>query len=170
MLHAGVGTASWAELSPTALQHPLIKTEWGHAGCWYHLLAPHRALHQLSCICKQSETRQQIPIQTQGSFKPHLLPACYGFITSRWWWVLLYLHLFESCAQPKSISHKGWYQPVLSLRYGLEIKHSAKAASLAGTLLQSQPQSSPKQLQLTCKCLSVMEGISCFFVLVFLKK
>lgn len=48
-----------------------------------------------------------------------------------------------------------------SLRYGHEIQHSAKAASLAGTLLQFQPQSSPKQLELTCKCLSVMEGISC---------
>lgn len=78
VLHAGVGTAPWAELSPMALQHPLTKTEWGHPGCWYHLLAPRRALHQLSCICKQSETRQQIPIQTQGSFKTYLLPACYG--------------------------------------------------------------------------------------------
>lgn len=71
---------------------------------------------------------------------------------------------------PKASVTKAGISQCWSLRYGLEIKHSAKAASLAGTLLQSQPQSSPKQLQLTCKCLSVMEGISCFFVLVFLKK
>lgn len=56
------------------------------------------------------------PSKLKEALRPIFSQPAMGVIASRWWWLLLHLHLFESCAQPKSISHKGWYQPVLEFK------------------------------------------------------
>jgi len=60
----GVNFVGKALLHCTSAPPTSSQRHWGDVGCWCHLPAPHRVLHQPSGICKLPITSQEMLVHT----------------------------------------------------------------------------------------------------------